>query len=138
MLYGEDCPKCEVMKDYWIDIAPKLAKVENFKLGYTDMTNSIFWGIWPYDLPHRRYYNIQNSKQFRYVYEDMTWGATVKYLKKNSVGFQKHLKYAHASYIYHQMAKGGYYDTHCYNYLNDPRKVMEHMLYTNYNYDDLV
>lgn len=62
MLFGEDCPKCEIMKEHWIEIASKLTKVDNLKLGYTDMTNSIFWGIWPYDLPHRRYYSISNSK----------------------------------------------------------------------------
>jgi hypothetical protein len=81
-------------------MAPKLANVTNFSLGFVDMTSSIFWGIWPYDLPHRRFYSQTTPKTFQYMYEEWNLAATVKYLKKQSTHFSKYLKYAKATISY--------------------------------------
>lgn len=111
-----------------------LANASHVKIGHTDMTSSIFWGIWPYDLPHRRFYTGSNLKMFKYMYEDYTISATVQYLKRESPYFLKFLKKAKNVAI----QKKTYSETHCYNWMNDTKMVGDHLRFTNVDYDDLV
>lgn len=90
-LYSDDCQKCVEPKKFYDKLADQIVKIKNVHVAHTDMTASIFWGIWPYDLPQTRWYTHIVTNNFEYVYEAHTFEAYFKFLKSKSMLFKKHI-----------------------------------------------
>ena len=84
-LYADDCPYCRSTSlKFYEQLADLLVESPRVRVARSDLTASVFWGIWPYDFPHTRFYDHKNPNTFIYVYEPYTFEAYYKFLKEKS------------------------------------------------------
>lgn len=118
-LHADDCPRCFEYKGFYDKLADALKGVKNVHVANADMTSSIFWGIWPYDLPHTRWYTHTVTNNFDYVYEPYTNEAYFKFLKSKSLLFKKHLSDIHLPKVSNfKLNEAHYHIRHCHNFWN--------------------
>lgn len=103
------------------------------------MTASIFWGIWPYDLPQTRYYTSTVTNNFEYVYEQYTMEAYYKFLKQKSMIFKKHLgELKRPQLATYTEGSLSYQRRHCYNKWADTKGVANYLRFHFVDYDKIV
>lgn len=138
-LYSDDCPVCDSNKEFYDDLAEQFRSVKNIHSSHCDMTASIFWGIWPYDLPQTRYYTSTVSNNFEYVYELYTMEAYYKFLKQKSMIFKKHLGELQRPQIAtYKEGSLSYSRRHCYNKWGDAQQIKNYLRFHNVDYDKIV
>ncbi|CDW72189.1 UNKNOWN [Stylonychia lemnae] len=140
-LWADDCPKCKEVYQFYNDLADNLKDVSSVHVAQTDMTASIFWGIWPYGLPYCRFYVHTITNNFEYVYEQYTIEAYLKFLKKKSTNFSKYLidqKKRKAFPPTLEQIERDWHVRHCVNLEKNPKMLMDHLRYWNPDYESIV
>ncbi|CDW78246.1 UNKNOWN [Stylonychia lemnae] len=141
-LYSDDCGiKCKNTHLFYNQLADHISNVRDVKVAHTDMTSSIFWGIWPYGLPYCRFYSHLIRNNFEYIYEPYKVEDYVKFLKKKSILFLKYMNAKDrqkAAPMTIQQIERDWYVRHCINHESNPKLMMQYLLYHITDYDNVL
>lgn len=126
---------------FFDDLANTISEANNVHVAQTDLTASIFWGIWPYGLPYTRYYVHTITNNFEYVYEEYKIDAYIKFLKKKSTNFLRYIvekKKKKAQPPTPDQIEKDWWVRHCPNLNLHPKLLVENFLYFKPDYDEIV
>eukprot|EP00347_Sterkiella_histriomuscorum_P014286 403361456 len=138
--YSDDCKACLAPKKFYEQLADAI-NYRDLKIAHSDMTASIFWGIWPYELPQTRWYNYTTAviHTFEYLYLPYRMEAYYKFLSLNSVKYKIYLIEQKRQQVkFNQDVVSSYNKRHCHNFLNETQGLMNYMKFHNVDYDHIV
>ncbi|CDW71265.1 UNKNOWN [Stylonychia lemnae] len=115
-----------------------LLNITSVVIGYTDLTSSIFWGIWRYSLPFVRFYSAKLPGYFSYNYEPLDAGKYLDYLNKNSKNYQANQRLVNYQLQDKSQLEKTWHKRHCENRDKIPKLLMEWFLYEIQDYDKII